>query len=441
VIPNAVPSRANIDAGARTLWSNLYSGLFLLLFAVALPTLLARIPLAAIAAILIYIGWRLCEPALFWRMATIGRDRFLVFTGTVLAILLTDLLVGMLIGVVLELMLLVYLLMPSVRYVLTGRMDLKTSMALLATNFAGLFRSSVIKHRSEVHEGRTRHVLTMGSLVGFNLLPLEKQLAKLPAGDGVVLRFTESARIIDHTAAEFLQHSEEEFAGQGRPFLVEGLSNFYRFSAHPLAARMQEPQLAQVQLARDERAQRMDALAQRLALAFDPATHATINRHDFTYLRRGDQREENNLLHGDWAQGRLRIFDYGHTSAPDYHAVHRHTLVVIEPGPGHAAHDFVLTPGHYLERYLVHLSEREDASVPAPYRLYLPDEGAPLVELSAALAAELDSVGPLYVESRGGALLAFSPNRALEDAERIEAIARWLTAFAQASVATKAERA
>ncbi|WP_334135051.1 SulP family inorganic anion transporter, partial [Tepidimonas sp.] len=113
VIPNAVPSRANIDAGARTLWSNFYSGLFLLVFAVVLPQLLTLIPLAAIAAILIYIGWRLCEPAIFRRMAAIGRDRLLVFVGTVAAILLTDLLKGMFIGMAIELALLLYLQLPS----------------------------------------------------------------------------------------------------------------------------------------------------------------------------------------------------------------------------------------------------------------------------------------------------------------------------------------
>lgn len=432
VIPNAVPSRANIEAGARTLWSNLYSGLALLLFAIVLPALLSRIPLAAIAAILIYIGWRLCEPALFARMLTIGRDRFIVFVGTVVAILATDLLLGMLIGVALELVLVVYLLMPSVRFVITGRLTFRDSCRLLAGNFAGMFRSPVLRHRTELRDGRSHHVLTLGSLVGFNLVPLERTLKSLPPADGIEFRFTESARIIDHSAAEFLLHLEEESAAQRRPFAIVGLQNFQRFSAHPLAARMQEPRIAEQRAQHDERAVQMAALAARLGLAFDPQMRGTINRQGFVYLRRGDQREECNVSEGRLDGVPLRIFDYGHTSAPDYHVVHRHTLVVFEWADPPWACDFVLTPGHYLERYLVQMAERtDDAALPAGCRLYTADAGDPL---PLAWSTEvLQALGPLYLEARQGALLVFSPARALETADQVERMVRGVLAWMAAA--------
>jgi MFS superfamily sulfate permease-like transporter len=429
VIPNAVPSRANIDAGARTLWSNLFSGLFLLVFALALPWLLSRIPLAAIAGILIYIGWRLCEPALFVRMLSIGRDRFVVFAGTVIAILLTDLLLGMFVGVAIELALLVYLLMPSVRYVITGRLDGPASLRLLWTNFSGLFRSPVIKRRTEQREGKTVHVLTLGSLVGFNLLPLEKLIAQLPAQEGLRLRFTESARIIDHTAVEFLQHIEEEAAASGRLFAVEGTSHFLPFSAHPLAARMQEPRIALEIAERDERAQQMAALAQRLGLEFAPQVTATINRHDFVYLRRGDQREERNLVHGPWTGGQIRLFDYSHTSAPDYYVPHRHTLMTYELPAGASLPDFVITPGHYLERYLVDLSESTDASLPPGYRLYVPP-GQAQTALPAAVLDALQGSSTLYVEIRHRVVLAFCPQRGLENMDSVLMLTALATALA-----------
>lgn len=429
VIPNAVPSRANIDAGAHTLWSNMYSGLFLLLFTLALPGLLARIPLAAIAGILIYIGWRLCEPALFARMLAIGRDRFVVFVTTLAAILLTDLLVGMLVGVAVELALLLYLLMPSVRYVLTGRLDVRSSLNLLWVNFSALFRSPVIRHRVEQRDGVMVHVLTLGSLVGFNLLPLEKLLGALPTGEGLVLRFTESARIIDHTAAEFLQHVEEEAASQGRLFAIEGLEHFLRFSPHPLAARMQEPHIVQEQVQRDERAQRMAALAQRLGLQFDATTRAVINRHGFVYLRRGDQREQCHEIHGAWAGGCLRVFDYSHTSPPDYHLPHRHTLLQYELPPSAGLPDFVVTPGTYLERYLVDLREIGGDIAPAGYSVYAP-AGRGLERIPDAVQDALQRCGPLYVEARGGTVLTFAPFRALEDEAHIECLVAFATQLA-----------
>jgi len=427
VIPNAVPSRANIDAGARTLWSNLYSGLFLLVFALLLPALLMRIPLAAIAAILIYIGWRLCEPAIFRRMAAIGRDRLLVFTATVLAILLTDLLKGMFIGIAVELALLLYLQVPSVRWIITGRFTFKDAWQVHRQTLAGLFRSPVIKHRTEPAEGQApeRHVFTVGSLVGFNTLPMEESLARVPHGSPVVLRFTESAKLIDHSAMEFLQHTEEDMAGQGRSLTLEGLDQFQSFAPHPLATRLQEPGAKMRAVALDERARRLAPVADALQLQFDAAVRATVNRDDFIYLRRGDQREERNLLKGKIRAWNVRVLDYSHTSAPDYHVAHRHTLIFVDlPGELLCPDVHVLSPGHYLERYLVDLIE-----VPVDiegHRLYV-QGGEPDPGFQAFGLALVRSSGPLYVEWRKTGLLVFAPATAWEPPARVQALLEAVT--------------
>src|SRR5262245_13191542 len=54
-----VRSSANVEAGARTRLSAILHGLWLLLFVALLPGLLSRIPLSALAAILVYTGWKL----------------------------------------------------------------------------------------------------------------------------------------------------------------------------------------------------------------------------------------------------------------------------------------------------------------------------------------------------------------------------------------------
>lgn len=435
VIPNAVPSRANIDAGARTLWSNFWSGLLLVVFAVALPALLARIPLAAIAGILIYIGWRLCEPALFRRMHSIGLDRYIVFLGTLTAILLSDLLVGMLIGVAIELILLLYLLMPSVRHVLTGRLDWASSQRLLWENFSGMFRSPVIRERSELIGGRERVIFTMRSLVGFNLLQMQRRIARLAPDSNLTLRFTESARIIDHTAAEYLQELEEEFAAHGRSFMLQGVENFQRFSAHPLASRMQEAKLARQEVDLSDRARVLAAIAARQGLTFRADTAATINRHGFIYLQRGAQREEANEASGAWMGGHLRVYDYSHTSAPDYHLAHRHTLLVFEYAAGERGRGpLVLTPGHYLERYLVQLPEVGHADLPPGYRAYGDAEALARL-LTPDWAQVLAPLGATYLEWQPGAILLFRPFVALESDEAIEALLR---AFGQVVAAARA---
>ena len=201
--------------------------------------------------------------------------------------------------------------------------------------------------------------------------------------------------------------------------MVEGTAHFYPFSAHPLATRMQEPHIAQEQVQHDERALRMAALAQSLELQFSSATVATVNRHGFVYLRRGDQREERNVISGPWAGGHIKLFDYSHTSAPDYHVPHRHTLLMVELPAAVRLPDFALSPGHYLERYLVHMDELPPGGPPEGYRMYsAPGRALAVDVLPAALLRALQTLGPLYVEVRDGVLLAFSPQHALEDETR-----------------------
>lgn len=93
-----VRSAANIDAGAKTRWAAVLHGIFLLAAVVAIPSLLNRIPLAALAAILIATGWKLAHPKQLRDAWRLGRYQFVPFVVTILAILLTDLLIGITVG-------------------------------------------------------------------------------------------------------------------------------------------------------------------------------------------------------------------------------------------------------------------------------------------------------------------------------------------------------
>ena len=94
-----VRSSANVNAGAKSKLSAVLHGLLLLLCVALIPGLLNLIPKAALAAILIFTGYKLAKPALFKEYYKRGFNQFLPFIITILAILVTDLLVGVLIGI------------------------------------------------------------------------------------------------------------------------------------------------------------------------------------------------------------------------------------------------------------------------------------------------------------------------------------------------------
>lgn len=94
-----VRSSANVNAGAQSKLSTILHGVLLLLCVAFIPSILNLIPKAALAAILIYTGYKLAKPALFAAFYKKGWDQFIPFIITIAAILATDLLKGVLIGI------------------------------------------------------------------------------------------------------------------------------------------------------------------------------------------------------------------------------------------------------------------------------------------------------------------------------------------------------
>jgi len=95
-----VRSSANVMAGAKTKASTVTHGFLLLLSVFFIPKVLNLIPLSALAAILIFTGYKLAKVGLFKAFYKKGMDQFVPFVVTIVAILFTDLLVGIVVGIV-----------------------------------------------------------------------------------------------------------------------------------------------------------------------------------------------------------------------------------------------------------------------------------------------------------------------------------------------------
>ncbi|MCA9567789.1 MAG: SulP family inorganic anion transporter, partial [Myxococcales bacterium] len=94
-----VRSSANLYAGAKSRTSAIVHGLLLVVLVASVPMLLNRIPLAALAAVLLVVGYKLASIKLFQRMWNDGLDQFLPFLATVVVTVLSDLLEGVVVGV------------------------------------------------------------------------------------------------------------------------------------------------------------------------------------------------------------------------------------------------------------------------------------------------------------------------------------------------------
>lgn len=99
IIAEIVRSKANIENGAKSVWSNFFHGSFLLLFLLLFPAILKLIPMSSLAAILILVGFRLAAPKEFIHHYKTGKEQLIVFLTTIVFTIFIDLLVGILAGV------------------------------------------------------------------------------------------------------------------------------------------------------------------------------------------------------------------------------------------------------------------------------------------------------------------------------------------------------
>jgi MFS superfamily sulfate permease-like transporter len=212
MISEIVRSKANIDNGARTRGANLYHGLFLLVFAIAASGLIHRIPIAALAAMLVYTGYRLASPAEFVRTYRIGSEQFVVFILTIVATLSTDLLIGIGVGIATEVAFHLWHGAPV----------------------TGLIRSQV----EVVPEGDRIVVLMVRRAAVFsNWLGIRAAILKQAEGRDEVIIDLSDTRLADHSVMEKLHQLEREFAEGGKRLSLIGLDEHTPLSSHPLAAR------------------------------------------------------------------------------------------------------------------------------------------------------------------------------------------------------------
>jgi len=93
-----VRGSVNVSAGARSKLSTIFHGVLIIVAVLFLAEYINLIPLASLAAVLVYTGYKLVKPATIGELYKKGWEQFIPYLATVLAIVFTDLLIGVLTG-------------------------------------------------------------------------------------------------------------------------------------------------------------------------------------------------------------------------------------------------------------------------------------------------------------------------------------------------------
>lgn len=194
-----VRSSANIAAGAQTRMSAFIHGLLLLVSLLFLGSVLNLIPLSALAAVLLLVGFQLTKPALYRKQWRLGREQFVPFIITIVAVLFTDLLKGVSIGLVLGFF---FILRDNAK-----------AGSYLRLDPAGINEG---EEPDQLHLRLPEHVSFL------NKASIVTTLEQLPTGCRVILDGTRSD-VIDHDVLEAIEAFRQAAPARGIQLELRGI--------------------------------------------------------------------------------------------------------------------------------------------------------------------------------------------------------------------------
>lgn len=210
IISEVVRSSSNVSFGATTKWSNFFHGLFLLIAMLLLIPAIEMIPNAALAAMLIYAGYRLAAPKHFVEIWKVGKEQLAIFLTTIVVTLLEDLLLGIFAGILMK-------------------------MIFHLANGATL--KSLFQPRFKIHEQQNEvEIQVLDAALFTHLVKYQKVFNQIPISKNVTLDFKE-CKLIDHSFMEFVNHFAHEHQLAGSKVRLNGLEKHHKLSDHDLSTR------------------------------------------------------------------------------------------------------------------------------------------------------------------------------------------------------------
>ncbi len=212
-----VRSTVNIQNNGKTKWSNFFHGVFLLVFVLILAPVLQSIPLAALSAILIFTGFRLASPRVFYQAYDQGVEQLLFMVATFMITLSTNLVYGILGGILITLSL--HMLLAK-----AGTRDF----------FNMVFRSGskVFKREDGSYDVKLKGVANFLSVLKLNNL-----LNTIPEGSVVRLDMSKT-RLVDLSMMENAIEYKRIQDNHGGNVTITGLDHHWSSSSHNRALKI-----------------------------------------------------------------------------------------------------------------------------------------------------------------------------------------------------------
>lgn len=260
-------SSVNVNNGATNRSANFFHATFLIVFVLLFQEQLRKIPLAALAAILVYTGYKLATPKTMSKIAKIGREQIVIFLATLLTTLFTNLITGISAGI----------LITFVIHVVINR-----NISLFISHLA---KPNVLLYKEK--DGGNYYVSIKYFCNFMNFYKLKNKLDVVPEHENVILDFS-LCNFVDHTVMEGLENYTETFSKKGGSIEIIGLDRHETDSHHPFAIRKILPlaKLNPVERFFTKRQSLLETTASESKLSYAPQKNMdTQFLRDFVFFR------------------------------------------------------------------------------------------------------------------------------------------------------------
>jgi len=286
-------SSVNVNNGGSNRSANLFHALFLLVFILLFQDQIQRIALPALAAILVYTGYRLAAPENLIMLFKIGKEQAAIFLVTLGMTLAYGLITGIAFGVFATFI--IHILINKSLFLFT-RNWLKPNVLMFKEEDSGNYFVSVKNFCSFL-----------------NFYKLKALLDEIPEHEHAIVDFS-LCEFVDHTVMEGLNGYRRGFASKSGVFEIIGLDVHFSDTQHPFAIRKVLPMKDFLNLGSHltKRQKSLEALSKKLKWSYRPELSSDPQSLEkFEYFKSKQINYQYNVLVD--ATGRFSLFDLSYS--------------------------------------------------------------------------------------------------------------------------------
>ena len=213
-------SSVNVNNGANNRSANFFHAAFLVVFILLFAEQIQKIPLPALAAILVYTGYKLAAPENLFRIYKVGKEQAFIFLTTLVATIITSLTTGIILGIIATLIVHIFL---------------NKSSLLFRQNW---LKPNVLMYLEE--ESGNYYVSVKNFCSFLNFFKLKAKLDEIPPTEHAIVDFS-LCEFVDHTVMEGINDYSQGFSRNGGVFEIIGLDVHEAGTEHPFAIRKNLP--------------------------------------------------------------------------------------------------------------------------------------------------------------------------------------------------------